>query len=760
MLTRVLVVLAALVAILFVVLFWIGGGNPGNDWHPDGALDRPLPPASVAARQQRVEAAASEVGVFRPKQILFGDLHVHTTFSPDAFMMALTAGGGDGARPVSDACDFARYCSELDFWSINDHALGLTDWKWRDTIDSIRECNQVAGEGADPDLVTFLGWEWTQMGSEPANHYGHKNVVIRGLADAEIPTRPIAARLPDELGLSDAALPGRLVLGLAGLMRPSQDTFDLIRFFNDMSGLPFCPDDVPVRDLPTDCREATATPKGLFAKLDDWGFDSIVIPHGTTWGFYTPLGSSWDKQLVGAMHDPARQTMVEVFSGHGNSEEYRSWKEILFASDGTPSCPGPAANYLPSCWQAGEIIRGRCLDDGESAAECEARAATARQHYVEADQEGHLTIAGVTPEEWLDSGQCEDCFQPSFNYRPKSSVQYMMALRNFDDPENPRRFEFGFMASSDNHTARPGTGYKEYARTEMTEARLALAGAKVMDFGQAAPPAEPESHSKAWDPEGFDGQFFQLREAERATSYFLTGGLIALHAEGRDRDAVWEAMDRKEIYGTSGPRILLWFDLLNPPGSRGQALPMGGQARLTTEPIFQVRAVGSFEQKEGCPADTVQALGPEELHHLCRGECYHPSDERRAITRIEIVRVRPQDTPGEPVDGLIEDPWRSFACDGDPAGCSVTFTDPDFAGSGRDALYYARAIEAPSMAVNADGLRCDRDETGACLKTNACVEVPYSDDCMGETEERAWSSPIFVGYDDGATIALGEGELR
>ena len=318
-----------------------------------------------------------------------------------------------------------------------------------------------------------------------------------------------------------------------------------------------------------------------------------------------------------------------------------------------------------------------------------------------------------------------------------------MALRDFEGDE-PQRFDFGFIAASDNHTARPGTGYKEYARESMTEARLSEAGANFLGDLVASEPPTPATESQPFDPEA-GGAFFNVMEAERSSTFFLTGGLVAVHAEGRERDAVWNALERREVYGTSGPRILLWFDLLNPPGSSGRKVTMGGSTPQDSDPIFQVRAVGSLEQAEGCPASSIEALGDGELERLCRGECYHPTDRRRLITRIEVVRVRPQDRPGEPIAELIEDPWRTFTCDPDPAGCAVTFTDEDFAAAGRDALYYVRAIEAPSQAVNADPLRCERDARGACIAVNACRgEASEGDDCLADTEERAWSSPIFL----------------
>jgi hypothetical protein len=239
-----------------------------------------------------------------------------------------------------------------------------------------------------------------------------------------------------------------------------------------------------------------------------------------------------------------------------------------------------------------------------------------------------------------------------------------------------------------------------------------------------------------------------MRETERGSSFFLTGGLVAAHSAGRSRGAIWDALEKKEVYGTSGPRILLWFDLLDDDGSR---IPMGGAAERAEAPLFEVRAVGSLEQQPGCPEYATSGLPPERLERLCRGECYNPSDRRRVITRIEVVKISPQRTPAESVDRLIQDPYRIIPCPLDPAGCTVQFQDPDF---DRDSVYYVRAIEAPSAAVNAGNLRCERDQAGACVKTNACQGVPHDDDCLTLTEERAWSSPIFVDKSPTAVAAL------
>ncbi len=698
-------------------------------------------PATVARRVSQLERAREQVAAPGEKQILFGDLHAHTTLSFDAFSISLPMNTGEGAHPPADACDFARFCAGLDFWSINDHAESLTARDWAETREMVRSCNAAAGDPANPDMVTYLGWEWTQIGPTPETHYGHKNVILRDVDDDVVPARPIASREQLFPGGDD---PYNAIMRL-GLIAAApggqgrQPYHDFALYLRDRSARTRCETGIDVRALPPDCAESASTPTELFEKMDEWGFPYLVIPHGNTWGFYTPPLTSWDKQLRSHSDPERHEFLIEVFSGHGNIERYRPWRALGQGGDGEPFCPAPSDGYTPECWQAGEIIRARCLEEGATDDDCDARATDARrQHVILGGSIGYLTVPGSQVEDWLDAGQCTDCYMPAYNHRPGGSVQYALAIRDFEgDAASGKRFRFGLIGSSDIHSARPGTGYKEFARLSMTDAAL----------GQLGPPpilraADPVGRAVPAGEVVDLGPYF-----ERFASFFGAGGLVAAHSTGRDRDSIWDALNRKEVYATSGPRILLWFDRVE--SETGERWPMGSSVATADPPAFEVRALGELVQQPGCPDDAAFALGADRLEKLCRSECFHPGEQRARIDRIEVVRIRPQSRPDESVDDLIEDPWRVLPCPPGGGGCVASFDDPEFSSSDRDTVYYVRAIQEPSPTVNGANLRCEQDASGACIAVEPCrAGDPTSrdDDCLADAEERAWSSPIFVDH--------------
>jgi hypothetical protein len=172
---------------------------------------------------------------------------------------------------------------------------------------------------------------------------------------------------------------------------------------------------------------------------------------------------------------------------------------------------------------------------------------------------------------------------------------------------------------------------------------------------------------------------------------------------------------------------------------------MGAEVELAESPRFRVRAAGSFQQKPGCPEWSAQGLRPERRKRLCHDECYNPSDVRHRITEIEVVRIRPQVLNGEAVAPLIEDPWLTIPCSDDGNGCSATFVDPDYAASGRDTLYYVRALQEPTPAINGSPLETRFDANGAAVGIEPCWKGERAaTGCPAPVQERAWSSPIFV----------------
>ena len=119
----------------------------------------------------------------------------------------------------------------------------------------------------------------------------------------------------------------------------------------------FCPEDVPSNLLGADCYEFANTPEDLFQKLRTLDFPTIVIPHGNTWGFYTPPMSTLDKQLQERFNDDKLQILFEVMSGHGNSEEYRPWRALLEDSEGNLIVLNRQKIIFLSCWRAGRLFK-------------------------------------------------------------------------------------------------------------------------------------------------------------------------------------------------------------------------------------------------------------------------------------------------------------------------------------------------------------------------------------------------------------------
>ncbi len=687
------------------------------------------------------------------KKILFGDLHVHTTFSFDALLLNLPIANGEGTHPVADACNFARFCSNLDFFAVTDHAEWLTKREWKDSLDSIQNCARVSDDLDEPPLVPFLGWEWTQASVNKDTHYGHKNIIIRGTDKEEVPSMPISTTS----GAFNSFAFGSTTLVTAAAVLldfPNRKHYLDWRFKSLVAKASKDCKQGEELNSNSDCYEKAETSSELFRKLEQLNLDTLVIPHGSAWGNVTPPLTSWDLQLNPNAHNASLNKLLEIYSGHGNSEEYRPWAPMEVQNDETLLCNQPSQNYVPDCFQAGEIIRERCRVSAGSNEECNKRAIEARQIFVSSNPLGLLTVPGYDPMEWKDSGQCKDCFLPAFDYRPKMSAQYALALTDFST-EEPLRFRYGFIGSSDNHQARPGTGYKENIRKLNTESRVDMESETGRNFmnPRLSDPKLPLAQKLELGPDSELGcygiQCSKITlpvQSERASSFLYTGGLVAAHVESRNREEIWGALSSREVYATSGERILLWFDLVNHPD--GSTVPMGAETEMSSSPKFQVKALGAQKQLPGCSPIDSENLSSKVLERLCRGECFNPSDERKNISRIEVIRIRPQVYEGEPINALIEDPWRTFECEPSQEGCQVEFIDEQFEGSSREIVYYVRAVQEPTEAINASGLDCELDQNGRCIKVNLCGDSngKGTGDCLSLTEERAWSSPIFVKF--------------
>ena len=198
-------------------------------------------------------AIAAGMGETADAQILFGDLHVHTTNSTDAFLWSLPIYGGE-ARILWRMRVIMRGIVQPLIFGPLPIMQNSTPKRWADAKQSIRACSAISDNGdGEPDMVSYVGFEWTQVGQRPEDHFGHENVIFESLEDTELAKRPIASGgvTVNALRTNGKAL---VPIGLAALdFSNRQNYYDIRTYLDEAASVPLCDPSLPIEQLSEGC---------------------------------------------------------------------------------------------------------------------------------------------------------------------------------------------------------------------------------------------------------------------------------------------------------------------------------------------------------------------------------------------------------------------------------------------------------------------------------------------------------------------------
>jgi hypothetical protein len=275
--------------------------------------------------------------------------------------------------------------------------------------------------------------------------------------------------------------------------------------------------------------------------------------------------------------------------------------------------------------------------------------------------------------------------------------------------------------------ARLGTNPYKFGMVGSTDSHTSLATAEEDNFFGKHSGTEPS-------PERMGHPFTKTDQGEFRGWETVASGLAAVWATENTRKSIWDAMARKEVYGTTGPRIIVRFfggwdytpDDLNSrqPAFRGyeKGVPMGGDLRARTG--------------RGAPTFMVYALRDPIGANLDRIQIVKGWLDSRGETHERVYDVAVSDGRQIGPDGRCESPvgntvdvaaanWTNTIGDSE---LGIVWTDPDF-DPGQRALYYARVIEIPTPRwIVYDAFRYG-------------VEMPQG--ATTTHQERAYTSPIW-----------------
>ena len=302
---------------------------------------------------------------------------------------------------------------------------------------------------------------------------------------------------------------------------------------------------------------------------------------------------------------------------------------------------------------------------------------------------------------WVES-------QPDGSYVRQAYLRGLeMAQQNKGNP-----YRFGLIGASDTHVAAGAFEEDDFwSKVGLVDATPRLRG--------SVPLKKPREDGSKYNENNFQT--------------WSASGLAAVWADSNTREAIFDAMRRKETYATTGPRLKLRFfasgnykkSLLNKPDMVKRAyatgVPMGGNLLLKrrTKPSFIVWAL---RDPDSYPLQRMQIVkgwldkngkAQEKIYDIACAGGKKPNRKYRCPDNAAKVDVSTCKATAKTGADELKSYWR----------------DPDYKAK-QKAFYYVRVVENPSCRWSSwDALRAG---------------VPPRPDIAATIQERAYSSPIWV----------------
>jgi hypothetical protein len=335
---------------------------------------------------------------------------------------------------------------------------------------------------------------------------------------------------------------------------------------------------------------------------------------------------------------------------------------------------------------------------------------------IKGDGEAHPKLSPT--DEWADYGTWDKADIAGFKPKEDWMLEYEYARSALqlglqqEQKLGVNPFKFGMVGSTDSHTGMASTREENY-------------------WGKM-PSAEPS-------PDRWEHYVIKSLNGDEATSTFeyetLASGLAAVWAREHTRDGIFEGMQKKETYATTGTRIIVRFfggwgyeadDVFRPDAvSIGYAkgVPMGGD--LAAKPAGKkapVFMVGALKDAWSGNLDRIQ---------IVKGWVDGKGERHERIYDVAVSDDRTIGSDGRcetQVGNTVDEKNATYLNNIGDAELRAVWTDPDFEPK-QPAVYYARVLEIPTPTWQA----YDSQFFGITMPDS----VPLSH------QDRAYTSPIW-----------------